>query len=45
MMDFVICFVDVRRSVDIVVKDLLIGGKILLMELYMKKLLECLGKM
>ncbi|TYV06440.1 flagellar protein export ATPase FliI [Listeria monocytogenes] len=44
MMDSVTRFADARRSVDIAVKDLPIGGKTLLMESYMKKLLERSGK-
>lgn len=40
MMDSVTRFADARRSVDIAVKELPIGGKTLLMESYMKKLLE-----
>lgn len=44
MMDSVTRFADARRSVDIAVKELPIGGKTLLMESYMKKLLERSGK-
>ncbi|OLQ24667.1 flagellar protein export ATPase FliI [Listeria seeligeri] len=44
MMDSVTRFADARRSVDISVKELPIGGKTLLMESYMKKLLERSGK-
>jgi flagellum-specific ATP synthase len=44
MMDSITRFADARRSVDIAVKDLPIGGKTLLMESYMKKLLERSGK-
>ena len=44
MMDSVTCFADARRSVDIAVKELPIGGKILLMESYMKKLLQTIRK-
>lgn len=44
MMDSITRFADARRSVDIATKDLPIGGKTLLMESYMKKLLERSGK-
>lgn len=44
MMDSVTRFADARRSVDIAIKELPIGGKTLLMESYMKKLLERSGK-
>ncbi|WP_239255899.1 FliI/YscN family ATPase [Listeria ilorinensis] len=44
MMDSVTRFADARRSVDIAVKELPIGGKTLLMESYMKKLLERSGR-
>ncbi|MFX3622724.1 MAG: flagellar protein export ATPase FliI [Ectobacillus sp.] len=44
MMDSVTRFADARRSIDIAIKDLPIGGKTLLMESYMKKLLERSGK-
>ncbi|KFN03955.1 flagellar protein export ATPase FliI [Bacillus clarus] len=44
MMDSVTRFADARRSVDIAVKEIPIGGKTLLMESYMKKLLERCGK-
>ncbi|MCP8968847.1 FliI/YscN family ATPase [Ectobacillus ponti] len=44
MMDSVTRFADARRSIDIAIKELPIGGKTLLMESYMKRLLERAGR-
>lgn len=44
MMDSITRFADARRNIDIATKEFPIGGKTLLMESYMKKLLERSGK-
>lgn len=44
MMDSITRFADARRSIDIATEDFPIGGKTLLMESYMKRLLERSGK-